>query len=156
KRGNEAGIVALNEQQVAAARKAFGDFARATRLAARAPGTLSSAGELLKASGLNTDLSATFADLVLTRTGPEDDLWQRAQAQGIPKAHSDGPHLQGNLAYLTLNTARRAEPLRQEIGQPDNLARMVDLDLHKPAAWKARLNGLAGNNEQELAKLIPP
>ena len=154
-RANEAGIVALNDQQIAAARKAFGDFSRSTRLAAKAPGTLSSPDELLKASGLNADLSAKFANLVLARTGPADDLWQQAEAQGIPKPQIDTLKLQGKLAFLTLNNVRLAEPLRQAIGHTDNLARMVDLDLHNPAAWKARLNSLVPN-EQQLAKLIPP
>ncbi len=154
-RANAAGIVALTDQQVAAAQRAFAAFARATRLAARAPGTLASPADLLQASGLNADQAAKFADLVLART-PPDDLWKQAAAQGIPQAQIAVLQIQGQLGYLTLNNVRLAEPIRQALGSPDNLARMVDLDLHKPKAWADRLNALAGNNEQELAKLIPP
>jgi hypothetical protein len=156
KRASDAGLVALTDAQIADAQKAFANFSRSARLGAVHPSTLAGPGDLIKASGLNDDLAAKFANVVLTAGPTNDGIWKLAEIAGIPKPQIDTLKLQGNLAFLTLNNIALIKPLMDQIGTPDKLSNMVDLDLHTPKAWADRLNAAAGNNDQQLAKLIPP
>ncbi len=45
--------------------------------------------------------------------------------------------------------------MQQEVGTLDQLAQLVDKDLHEPEQWVARLHKIAGSNEKALAALIP-
>jgi hypothetical protein len=156
KRANDSGLAALADAQIADAQKAFANFARSARLGATHPSTLASPGDLIKAAGLNDNLAANFANVVLTAGPSNNDFWKQVEAAGIPKAQIDVLKLQGNLAFLTLNNIALIKPLLAQIATPDKLANMVDLDLHTSKAWTDRLNAAAGNNDPQLAKLIPP
>jgi hypothetical protein len=161
-KARESGIVSLTDQQVMGAKAAFDTFARQSRRAAIAPGTVSSMGALLNKAGLTeqnksglTEKEKTiFEDLYFAYQGAE--LWQKAKESGIPSDKVSALQLQGKLAYLTLNNAELTYALQQELQSTDNLAQLVHKDLYQADAWKARLNTLAGNNEQTLRTLIPP
>ncbi|MCI0721217.1 MAG: peptidoglycan-binding protein [Acidobacteria bacterium] len=155
-KAREAGIVSLSDQQVAGVKTAFEDFARATRRAAKAPGALSSFGDLLSRSGLNDNEQRAFESAYFSHRGAPAEMWQKAREKGVSEANINGLRLQGKLAYLTLNNASLAGSLQDEIGSPDNLAQLVKGDYYQKDAWKTRLNNMAGNSEQELQKIIPP
>jgi len=161
-KAKDAGIVSLDDNQVAEAKVAFANFARTTRLAAKAPGALSSFGELLNKSGLSSEKKAgisseqdTFADLYFAHRGSPAELWQEAE-KAFGKEKTERLRLQGKLAYLTLNNVELTASLQQEIGSPDNLAQLVDRDLCQKEAWKARLIDMTDKDEQKLQKMIPP
>ncbi|MGA2704759.1 MAG: neuraminidase-like domain-containing protein [Isosphaeraceae bacterium] len=152
---NEADIVKLDSQHIAAAETAFEKFAQSTLVAGSPTGAVSSYSELLSKSGLTPAEQATFARLYFASGNSAEGLWEKALAQGIPKNKISILQLQGKLFYLTLNNASLAAALQQEIGTLDQLAQLVDRDLHEPEQWVARLNKIAGNNEKTLAALIP-
>ncbi|MBK9316766.1 MAG: peptidoglycan-binding protein [Acidobacteria bacterium] len=68
-KAREAGIVSLSDQQVAGVKTAFEDFARATRRAAKAPGALSSFGDLLIRSGLDDNEQHAFESVYFSHRG---------------------------------------------------------------------------------------
>ncbi|WP_068819221.1 neuraminidase-like domain-containing protein [Phormidesmis priestleyi] len=152
-KAQEAGIVNLSQEQQAAVKVTFENFARQTRRAAIAPGAVSNLGDLLSQTALSDTERTTFEDLHAVHQGRE--LWQKAQENGIAPEKIQGLQLQGKLAYLTLNNANLAASLQQEIASPENVAQLVEKDLYQSDAWKARLNTLAGNDEA-LKALIPP
>lgn len=156
KKTREVGIINLNDEQVTASRLAFENFARQTRLAAKAPGALSSFGSLLERSGLQATEQNSFADLYFSHRDSPAELWQKAEKMGISKAKVDGLRLQGKLAYLTLNNAELSALLQAEISSLENLGQLVDKGFHKAATWRERLTTLAGNDEERLDQLIPP
>jgi hypothetical protein len=135
-----AGIVSLDDQHIAEAKIAFEKFAGTTRLTAKAPGALSSFGELLDKSGLTGDDRQKFESVYFTNQGAAADLWQKARSSGVSEAGINGLRLQGKLAYLTLNNAGLAESLQKEIGSPDNLMWLVKNDFYQAGTWKTRLN----------------
>ncbi|TMD58873.1 MAG: hypothetical protein E6I91_21250 [Chloroflexi bacterium] len=139
-KAKEASIVSLDDQHIAGAKIAFEKFARTTRLAAKAPGALSSFGELLDKSGLTGDDRQKFESVYFTNQGVAADLWQKARSSGVSEAGINGLRLQGKLAYLTLNNAGLAESLQKEIGSPDNLTWLVKNDFYQPGTWKTRLS----------------
>lgn len=150
----KANIVSLNDEQIAAARQAFEQFARATRRATKARGGLSSLGELLDQSGLTAAEKTTFETLYLHHDGTPGALWTKATDAGIPKEKIATLQLQGKLAYLTLNNAPLAAMLGKEIESIEKLGSLVEHDLYKPEAWKKLL--LETAEKSGLAKLIPP
>jgi hypothetical protein len=158
-KAREAGIISVEE--IAGAKAAFERFARATRLAARAPGAASSFDDLLSKAGPNEAAKLTeaekdaFADLYFAHRGSAPELWQAARDKDIPEAKIKGLRLQGKLAYLTLNNAALAESLQREIGSPENLTQLVDRDLYSASAWKDMLNNLANNSDDALKSIIP-
>jgi hypothetical protein len=151
---NSAGIVNLNDQQLAAAQAAIQQFSVAALQASRAPGAVSSFADLLASSGLNADKRAVFANLYFGSSSA-DDLWQKAKTILTPDEIS-AQQLYGKCCYLALNNATLAADMRQELGSAGGLSKLVDNDLHQPDGWKTRLTSLANNNEQTLAALIPP
>ena len=156
KKAREAGIVKLSDRQIARVKTVFEKFSRTTRLDAKAAGALSSFGELLAKSGLGDADKGKFEKIYFARRGAADDLWKTAKDNGISAAGINRLRLQGKLAYLTLNNADLTQKLQQEIGSAENLSQLVDKDLFQSDAWKARLNKLAGNDQQALERLIPP
>lgn len=152
-KAKDAGVVALNAQQIAAAKTAFQKFVRTARRAARAPGASSSFGDLLDKTGLSDAEKSTFEELYFAHRGTAAELWTKAQLR-IPRAKIDALRLQGKLAYLTLNNAELTASLQQGLRSLDDLVQTMDL--HKNDEWKKRLIALAGNDEQALKKLIPP
>lgn len=151
-----AGIVSLDDQQTADMEAAFETFARETRRIEKAPGALSTFGDLLDKSGLNEEEIGLFEDLYFAHQDDAADLWEKARERGISQASIDGLRLQGKLAYLTFNNADLAASLQHEVGSPDDLAQVVDLDLYQASAWKERLGAMAGgDNDEALRNLIP-
>ena len=145
-KAKDAGIVSLNDQQVAEAKTSLANFARTTRLAAKAPGAVSTFGDLLNVAGsgaatkLNDNEKQVFADLYFSHRGTTGELWQKARERGVPDTKIQALRFQGKLAYLTLNNANLVATLQTEIGSTENLAQLVDRDLYKEDAWKASLS----------------
>jgi ABC toxin-like protein/neuraminidase-like protein len=160
-KAQEAGIIKLDSQQIADAKAGFEQFARQTRLAVKAPGALSSLGDMLAGSVLSGNITdpqsekSRFAEILFTHRGEAQELWQKAKDNGIPDEKIDGLRLQGKLAFLTLNNADLTATLQSEIEHPDNLSRLVEMDLYQPETWKARLRSMRVNDEA-LQSLIPP
>jgi|CXWL01.1.fsa_nt_gi peptidoglycan hydrolase-like protein with peptidoglycan-binding domain len=158
-RANAAGVVALDDTQMGAAKGAFGRFMLETRRTMITPGALSSMGEMLDNARIEPGHKATFQQLALMHDGDDADLWRQARTQGIPPAQIASLQLQGKLAYLTLNNAPLTDVLQGEIGTQDNLGQMVEKDLYRSEQWVARLNALATENgvvsAEKLATLIP-
>lgn len=157
-----AGIVALDGPAREAAQKTFGDFKRATLRTLKAPGALSSVGDLLDtATTVDALHRTTFERLALAHADDEPrTLWDAARAEGIPDDQIAQLQLQGKLAYLTLNNAPLAADLQQTLQSPDKLEQLVDQDLYDAAGWASRLETLASANgvvdADRLAGLIPP
>jgi len=150
-----AGIVDLNDRQVAEVKKQFGTFSRDTRLAVPAPGSHSTYGELLKATGWDEDARTKFASVYLGHRGDAAQLWEKAAEAGI--AHNDIQtlQLQGKLAFLTHNSEAMTTRLQRDMGISDPVE-LVERFFYQPDKWKAEVRELAGNDEQELNALIPP
>jgi hypothetical protein len=152
----QAGIIRLDGQQIAAAKAAFERFARKTLRSAIAFGALSSVDEFLSRSGLSEYEKRQFEDIYFSHRGPADDLWVKAREASLSQAAIDGLRVQGKLAWLTRHNAELTRALQQEIGSPDELGHLVEMDLYRPYDWKKRLYALADGNDGLLEKLIPP
>ncbi|MEZ4617931.1 MAG: Tc toxin subunit A [Caldilineaceae bacterium] len=158
---NTAGIIALDENRMTAALDTFDTFRLETRGKLVVPGALSSMGEMLAMATIDTEQLDKFKQLALLHDGDDAQLWQDAEAAGIPPAQISTLQLQGKLAYLTLNNAPLTAALQTEIGTPDQLAQLVEKDLYQQAAWVTRLNRMAKDDpdspteltEAELARL---
>lgn len=156
-RAQAAGLISLAPEQLRAAQAAFETHQLATRRTMIVPGALSSVADMLKKARIEPSHKATFEKLALLHDADEDAvLWSKAKAQGIPPEQISNLQLQGKLAYLTLNNASLTEVLQAEVASQDNLTQLVDKDLYQKQQWVARLQTLAGNDEANLAKLIPP
>jgi peptidoglycan hydrolase-like protein with peptidoglycan-binding domain len=156
-KASQANIVDMNEQQVSAATTAFETFALKTRLAAVAPGALSSFGELLSAVVPDPAQQTAFAQLFFSQPQVDASLWRQAADRGIPPRTLDALKLQGKFLYLTFNNAPLSQKLQQEIGSLDNLSQLADKDYYDSATWKRALAALAGtSNGSALDRLIPP
>lgn len=155
-KAKESGIVSLDDQQTGMVKNAFENFAGKARLETKAIGALSSFGDLLSKSGLNEEEKRNFTEIYFSHSDEPAELWKKAREKNIPEGKIRALRLQGKLAYLTYNNADLTQKLQQEIGSVDNLAQLVDKDLYQRDTWKKRLTDIAGNNEQELQKIIPP
>lgn len=153
-RANNAGIVALSDQEIASAKAAFQMFARAARRADKVPGALSSFGDLLAKSGLNPPEQAIFEEVHFAHGGKGSEMWQKAREAGIPEQKISTLQLQGKLAFFTHNNADLASALAQEIGSPTNLFQLVEKDLYRANQWETRIRAIAGTDDA-LDKAIP-
>lgn len=151
-----AGIVALSEKKIAAAKTAFQTFSLATLQAAKTPASVSTFGELLATSGLNADEQTAFAKAYFASARNGEGLWEKVKAQKIAPDKIHALQLQGKLAYLTMNNAPLVQMLQKDFGSASNLTTLVDHDLHEPDAWIARLHKLTGHDPKSLAAIIPP
>jgi hypothetical protein len=158
-RANEAGLTALDDAQLIAAKNAFAAFALDTRRKEVVPGALSSVGEMLAKARIAPAHKAMFEKLVLMHDGDDTVLWAAAKEQGIPAEALESLQLQGKLSFLTLNNAPLADVLQTEITSQDKLTQLVEKDFYRHEEWKKRLNDLAGGDaathDDKLAKLIP-
>ncbi|HEY7769111.1 Tc toxin subunit A, partial [Longimicrobium sp.] len=164
-RARTANVIAIDDARLGAAAKAFSLFAAGARRETKAPGALSSIGELLGQSAVSPEDQARFEPLYFAHRGAPAELWDAARSQGIAEASITALQTQGKLAYLTHDNAPLAAALRGELlasvdGEtstvaPDDLARVVDLELYQADAWKERVQALAGNGGT-LDQLIPP
>lgn len=132
-KARQAGIVELSDADVAAARDALAEHAKAYRLAnVAAPGTMSTVGSMLTASGLTAAEQDTFDALAAAYYDDPAMLWRAAGAAGISAAKIDMLRLQGKLACLTLNNAR----LITALGPIGDLPKvLLSKDLHTAEAW---------------------
>lgn len=152
----EAGIVDIDRKHMALAKCSFDKFAQKARRAVRAPGTRFTFGEMLAKSGLTAAEQETFEALYFSHRGSGADLWKQAEEHGISKDSVEKLRLQGKLAVLTYNNLPLVESLQTEINSPENLARLVDLDLDKAETWKEQIKAITGEDEAALAQFIPP
>ena len=149
-------MVTLDKTERDAAVDAFTSFVGATRLAAVAPGALSSQGEMLAAAGLSADAAARFDEIEAAnaqRGGDAAQLWRQVKAAGLPV---DALQRTGKLGYLTLNNASLTSHLQQELSDDDLGPALVAGELYRPQAWEARLTDAAGGDDDALAALVPP
>lgn len=154
RKANQAGIIALSDEDIEMAQERFEAFARATRRELVGPGALSSYGDMLKASGLDTAQRDAFDKIFTTHTGTTGTLWDKAKHAGLPV---EPLKLTARLGYLTLNNADLVAALRGEIDKPQNLeAHLVGQQLYQPDTWISRLRAMAGGDDKVLAQLIPP
>ena len=152
----EAGIVDIDLKGIFSAKKLFKRFAETTRREIRTPGAQSTFGDLLAKSGVSGAEKKTFEALYFSHQGTAAELWKCAEEQGISSQSILKMRLRGKLAVLTYNNVDLLESLEEEIGSPDKLDRLVDLDLFKSETWKERIIAIVGEDEEALAKIIPP
>jgi hypothetical protein len=150
----KAGVVSLTEAQITAATSAFMAFARTTRLATVAPGALSSHGQMLAASGVDTVMQGSFDDLYAAYASDPAQLWSRAGAAGLPV---DTLQLTGKLGYLTVNNAALTASLRPLAETTARLGDvLVNAGMHNPQSWVDHIKSLGNNSDASIAALIPP
>jgi len=154
-KANQAGIVALNQDQVGAAINAFKAFSSKTQLSLTTPGAVSNFGGLLSTTIKDPAQQSAFTNLYLTQP-IASDFWSQAAALKIPAQTLDVLKLQGKLLYLTFNSAPLAQQLQKDIGSVSNISQIVNKDYYRPDAWQNTLTALAGTGgDQALAALIP-
>jgi len=156
---NAAGIIELSSENIEAARAAFGNFRRAGRRTYPDRGGPTPYGALLIASGLTAAQQDTFDTVIVShmegeRPADVDALWSAAQAADLPVKTL---RLTAQLAYLTLNSPKLTQNLRQAIGAGDLSAGLVGQGLYEADQWVAKLNSMSGggNDQAQLASLIP-
>jgi len=161
-KARDAGVVRLSKAATGRAVEAFEAFAAGERPKARAAGATSSLEELLDAGTdrgarkLTGEERETFTQLYFEEGGEGEAFWAKAIRQGLPKAKVEALRVQGKLAYLTVNNAELTASLANDVGKADDLSALVELDLHEPATWKARLKKVSGRGGSGLQALIPP
>ncbi|XXY16741.1 neuraminidase-like domain-containing protein [Sorangium sp. So ce216] len=152
----DAGIVTIDDRQLAQVKDRFAAFSNKVRLAMPAPGSRSTYAELLGASGLGADVQAKFAPVFLNHRGDAAGLWESARQAGLDGAQIGKLKLQGKLAFLAGNsgpmTARLMQKMQKESADPTELVRQ---DFDRADRWKAELTALAGGDAQKLAASIP-
>ena len=164
KKVREAGVVALNDDAIAAFKEQFTAFSNRVRLNLPAPGSASTYGELLRASGLDEQTQAKFATVFLRHRGDGARLWEEAERAGLNEAQIGRLQLQGKLAFLAGNSARMTERLLQkDLADP---VALVGQDFHRAETWKNELFEAAGipperrsnlteADRRQLAAVIP-
>ncbi|NEZ67447.1 hypothetical protein D0962_32610 [Leptolyngbyaceae cyanobacterium CCMR0082] len=156
KKAQTAGITQLNDTQLETAKQNFQQFVNNTRLDLKAPGTVSTVGQLLDKTNLTNDERQKFADVYFASRQEGSDFWQQVKAKGIAEDKISNLELQGKLAYLTLNNAELTASLQTEIGSLDKLSTLIENNFHKPQTWIDHIQSLAAGNDAKLNELIPP
>jgi peptidoglycan hydrolase-like protein with peptidoglycan-binding domain len=134
-KADKAGIANFSADQIAAAAKAFQNFATTTLLSSTAAGTVSNFNDLLISQIHNEPQRAAFANLYFSQPKAGANLWTEAAKLDIPGQTLNGLRLQGKLLYLTFNNNALAQALHKDIGSLDNLSQLADKDYHKPETW---------------------
>lgn len=138
----DAGIVELNDQQIGDFKKQFATFATKVRLNIPAPGSRSTYGELLKASGLSADAQTKFAPVYLSHRGDASQLWDEARKAGLDDAQVGKLQLQGKLAFLAGNSeGMTARLMKKKINDP---VQLVEQNFHRADSWVKEVLGQAG------------
>lgn len=151
KKVRAAGIVALDDNAIAAFKAQFATFSRRVRLNLPAPGSTSTYGELLKLSGLEKPAQEKFADVFLRHRGDGAGLWQAAKEAGLSDAEIGRLQRQGKLAFLAGNSATMTERLLQkELADP---VALVEEDFHRAETWKSEVFAAAGIPPERRANL---
>jgi hypothetical protein len=130
-------------------------FSRATLLTLKAPGALSSYGEMLALSGISDDAREVFETVFFGPQGGNDGLWEQAARAGVPADEIGMLQLQGKLAFLTGGSAPLTTHLieQRRIRDPVEL---VGADYHQAETWESSIRELSGNDETALQEQIPP
>ncbi|TNH27809.1 hypothetical protein FHG89_17030 [Micromonospora orduensis] len=156
KKASVAGIVDLDDTDRQDAVATFTGFARDHRLAAIAPGALSTQRDMLAAAGLSDNQAAAFDDIEATVAhtgGSTDDLWAAADRANLPV---DALKLVGKLGRLTLNNATLTRHLVPALKGNDLGPALVTRRLHRPRAWAKLVRAAAEVAEVAVDDLIPP
>src|SRR5215207_5618338 len=166
-----AGIVGLNDGQVAEIKAQFETFANQVRLAVPAPGSRSTYDGLLKSSRLdddpekNADAQQKFASVYLNRSR-DADLWKNARDAGLNDGQIQTLQLQGKLAFLAGNSEAMTTRLMQS--ETTDPAQLVEQDFYQAQKWEAEVREVAGvsldgtidelpeDDREKLEALIPP
>lgn len=163
KKVREAGIVSLNDNQVAEARTRFEKFSNQVRLKMPVPGSRSTYKDLLENSGLDEDTRNKFASAFL-KGSRDTDIWKSAREAGLNEGQIQTLQLQGKLAFLTGNSIEMTGKLQQEISDPRQLAEKDyflankwEAEIRKAAGVRldATINELPETEKQKLQTLIP-
>jgi hypothetical protein len=130
-RAVKAGVI--GRDAVKPARAAFVAFAREQVRAARAPGAVSSLGELLAGTDLNAEQRKQWEEIYLTT--PPARLWKTA-AKALPAEAVAGLQLDGKLSALTRNNAPLMRATRKIAKGDAGLGGLVDAGLYRAEAWE--------------------
>ena len=149
KKVRDAGVVEIDDAGIATLKTKFTAFASKSRLAMPAPGSRSTYGALLQASGLPQDAQENFASIYLKHRGDGAQLWEEARKAGLNGTQVGKLQLQGKLAFLAGNSeAMTTRLLDKGLKDPRELA---GLDFHSAAAWKTELFEQAGIQQDRRA-----
>lgn len=164
KKVRDAGIVDFTDLQISEFKKAFTTFSTTVRLNIPAPGSRSTYGQLLKASGLSADAQTTFAPIYLSHRGDAAQLWKAARQAGLDDAQIGKLQLQGKLAFLAGNSEGMTDRLlKKSINDP---AQLVEQNFHRADSWStevferagipaSRRGNLSDADKEKLHDLIP-
>ncbi|HVQ40248.1 MAG TPA: hypothetical protein VMS31_22090, partial [Pyrinomonadaceae bacterium] len=160
----DAGIVDLTDQQITDFKGQFVEFSTRVRLNVQTPGSQSTYGQLLEASGLGPEATAKFGPVYLNHRGDGAQLWEEARKAGLEEAQIGKLQLQGKFAFLAGNSeTMTAALMSKQINDPMEL---VERDFHRADAWVTeiltqadipleRRNNLTEADKQSLAGIIP-
>ncbi|MEV0461154.1 hypothetical protein, partial [Catellatospora methionotrophica] len=152
----EAGVVALDEEQIRGAVQAHEAYAGKIRRRLVSAGTVSSWGDVLAATKLPQEQAGVLETLFAEhgRAADVDGFWQAAEQRGLP---ADTLRTSARLAHLTLNNADLIGDLQRGVRTPDDLGPALVRDgLYRPERWSERVTALAGQDPERLDALIPP
>ena len=161
-KARESGVVDLNERQVAEAVRAFERFSLEQFRSRAAPGALSSFGDLVDVSGLGERARKRFETICRTHRGSQAELWQRIEAARLPVRKLQ---TQARLATLTRHNAPLVEHLGRTMQEPEDLALLVEMGLHRKEGWTTLIGNLAASSkkgrrkaqkDQAVREMIPP
>lgn len=142
-KARDKGIVDMSDDEVSQAKSQFAAFALNTRLATPAPGSTSTYGSLLQATGLDPEKQIKFAEVYLDHRGDAAELWDKAAAAGIEPDEIQTLQLQGKLTFLSRNSAAVARRLQKGLKISDPV-QLVDNGLYQADRWIVELNAAAG------------
>jgi hypothetical protein len=164
KTARAAGVVELNDSQIAQFKADFATFSTNTRLAGPIPGSQSTYAALLKDAGLSADAQTKFAPVYLNHRGDAPQLWDEARKVGLGDSEVGTLQLQGKLAFLSGNSQAITNRLMQKgIHDP---VQLVDQDFHRADSWTnevfdqagipmERRNNLTDADRKSLGAVIP-
>jgi hypothetical protein len=152
---SKSGIIGLTDQQISDFEKAFASFSDGIRLNIRAPGSRSTYGDLLRASGLSQKAQEMFAKVYLDHRGAAAELWKNAANAGLGPNDIKALQHQGKLAFLTCSSEALTTRLQRGLAISDPV-QLVERDFDQADKWKDEVRALAGGDAQKLDALIPP
>ncbi len=142
KKMRDAGIVELTDPQIGEFKTAFTTFSNKVRLNIPAPGSRSTYGDLLRASGLDGDTQAKFAKVYLSHSGDAAELWKSAREEGLDNVQIGKLQLQGKFAFLAGNSEVMTTRLMNK--QINDVAELVEQDFHRAEIWVNEVFDQAG------------
>lgn len=169
-------IIELPGEGYQAAINAYETFATARRMAARAPGGLSSYQDFLDAAGLDgaaphnpgLSLRDVFDGLVVAHADDPAALWHAVSAAGIGDRKIAELQVEGKLAALTGHNLQLVKLVKDDVldGGTDpsaaGLRALARAGMYRADAWRSRLETLADTRpgdadyDDRLAQFVPP